>query len=392
MRRFLILALGCMLTWPITTAFSAQRVVLYEQFTEDQCLECVPVTQAYEAFRNQVSRDEVAVIAFSVRGEEEVPDGDLRLDFYGESTVPQAIGDGIDHFPSSLDVNTLTSHLNNRKNVASPCIIEVLPISQTQYQVLITGVESAINANLVVVAYEDITHESLHFPCFARQFLTEYFGDQVNIPAGGTYNQTYNINLQSGWNAGNMGVIAFLQRSAKSGPTFFRPHEVIQAADSRASHNSTPTPDPTATPTSPEQPTNTPTPTPDNYTPEPTPTFSQTNLQQDIALNKDMFYPNDQFLLTLHTINPKNETFRVDQYILLEVAGSFFFWPDWSADLDWQTVDYAANFDQVEELFNFTWPDGVGSFNPITFYCGALLPGSATLAGPIDYVTWGYAQ
>ena len=392
MRRLLILTLGLILTLPVSVSFAAQRVVLFEQYTEDQCLECVPITQAYEAFRNQVSRDQAAVIAFSVRGDEAVPDGDLRLENYGETLVPQAVGDGMDKFPNTLTVSTLTSYLNTRKNVASPCIIEVLPLSQTQYRVLITGVESAINANLVVVAYEDINHEELHFPCFARQFLTEYFGDNVSIPAGGTFDQTYTISMQSGWNAANMGVIAFLQRSAKSGPTFFRPHEVLQSADSRASHSTTPTPVPTATPTSPSQPTCTPTPTPDNYTPEPTPTFSETDLQQDLVLNKEMFYPNDQFLLTLRTINPRTETFPVDQYIILEVAGLFYFWPDWTATVDWETRNFTAKYDNTEELFNFTWPAGAGSYSPITFYCGALLPGTATLAGPIDFVTWGYSE
>jgi hypothetical protein len=367
-----------------TGALAAQRVVLYEHFTEDQCLWCADVAVAIDAFRDGYSREQVAIITYSVRGDDPVPEGTDRLEFFGEDAVPVVVGDGLDNLgPMPIDESVLIAHFNSRAGVPSNLTMEVFKESQTQYRIHIEA-ESDVSGSFMAVAYEDIVHSEQRYQCWAREILSDnYYGDPFFLAAGDSVDIVKDVTLQGGWNPENMGVVAWIHCSSDGGNLLFRGHESYQAADSRAQHsNPTPTPEPTSPG---------PTPTPDD-TPAPTPTFSETDLQQTLELSSTMFHPNDPFVLDIHTANPGTDTFYVDQYLVLEVAGFFYFWPQWSETPGYGERTYAGGYDDRENIFTFNWPSGVGSFNGIHFYLASLDSATKTLAGPWDMVEWGYTE
>ncbi|MBN1355400.1 hypothetical protein JXA40_03910 [bacterium] len=381
-RMGMILIPGC-LVFMTVGAFAAQRVVMYEHFTEDQCLWCADVAVAIDLFRSEYTREQLAVITYSVRGDDPVPGGLDRLDFFGEDAVPVVVGDGRDNLgPMPIDESVLIAHYESRKNEPSILTMTVTKESQTQYRIHVEA-ESAFTGVLMAVAYEEIIHNEQHYYCWAREILTNYYGDPISLSAGGSTDVIKNVSLQGGWNPGNMGVVAWVHEGSDGGNLLFRAHESLQAADSMAQHTEpTPTPAPT-------DPGATCTPTPQGTAP-PTPTHSVNDLQQNLELSATMFHPDDPFVLDIHTVNPSSQTFNVDQYLALEVAGLFFFWPQWTDAVGYAQRSYPAGCDSRENIFDFTWPSGVGSFSGIHFYLVSLNTATQTLAGPWDMVEWGY--
>ncbi|MBN1552916.1 hypothetical protein JW979_15690 [bacterium] len=362
------------LTCFLSIAVAADRVVLFETFTEDECFYCGEVADAVDSFQNSYSRDVVAIITYSVNGSQVVPGGADRMSLYGEETVPVVVGDGLDNIYSEpFSESILINYFNSRTGVPSDLAMEVFHEGGSQYRVHLSA-ETSVNGALMAVAYQSITHENHPYPFFAREILTSPYGDDIALASGEQRDVVFNISCPAA-----DGVVAWVHYSSKDTGRF-RPSECFQAADSNASHTN-------PTPTPPE-----PTPTPPDQTPTPSPTYTETNLQQTLELNKDNFLPNDPFVLDVHTVNPEDFTVSVDQYLALEVAGVFFFWPEWSADVSYAERSYTAGYDDYENIFNFTWPSGVGSFQGIRFWLVSILSGTAYLAGPYDMVEWGYSQ
>jgi hypothetical protein len=370
MKKTNVLAIALVMIMVAAATWAANRVVLYEDFAEDECLWCHQVAAAVASFRESHSYEEVAVVSYLVRGGSAVPGGADRLDYYGEEIVPVVVGDGQDNLgPQPIDQTILENHYGTRHNVPPPLIMSVVNTGGNNYTVSISA-EEAMSGIFMAVAYENITYEGDPYPCFARQILTDPYGDDFNIAQG----QTIEIPLSVG--CGNhSGVVAWVQAGSK-GAQLFRPHECIQAADSNSqSVVPTPTPiDPTPTPTS----------------AGPTPTPSGDEFSQSLELSSDFFHPNDSFILDVKTVNPTSTTYNVMQYVVLEVAGFFYFWPNWSANPDYGQRSYPPGHDESENIFDFIWPSGVGAYNGIHFWLASLDQSTLDLACPYDMVEWGY--
>jgi hypothetical protein len=371
-------------------ALAAQRTVLFEHFTEDLCAYCPPVAAAVADFRSHYTPQQTAIISFCVAGSDPIDHGSDRRDYYDKLYSPQLIGDGQGDFEALMPIaeSDIISYYNTRTGVSAPLTMEVFKESNTQYRIHLQA-ETALSLALVAVAYEDVTHDEVHYPCYGRKFLTEYYGDEFSIAAGESRDFVKTLSIESGWNPSTMGVVAWVHEVTKDGRGF-RAHPVLQAADSKASHGN-----PTATPT---QSAGTPTPVPPtstpatNFTPTPTPTFSQTDLQQELILNKTNFKPNDDFLLKVRTRNPASSAVAVDQYIALQVIDSFYFWPSWSVSPNCGDRSYNAGCDMQETILEFVWPSGAGSFSPLYFWLVSLRADTSTLAGPFDSAGWEYSE
>ncbi len=151
------------------------------------------------------------------------------------------------------------------------------------------------------------------------------------------------------------------------------------------------TPEPSQTPKpsqTPSFPTNTPdpgtTPTP---TPSPTPTgdFFSITLQ----LNQTQFNAGDLFDFR-HRVMRQGSSVTVDKYIILDVYGVYFFWPNWTQDLGFETHTYANGYNQTLPILNFQWPEVSGHASGLKFYAGCLYTGTANLIGDISMVEFGY--
>ncbi|MBN2055699.1 hypothetical protein JW905_12290 [bacterium] len=158
----------------------------------------------------------------------------------------------------------------------------------------------------------------------------------------------------------------------------------------------TPTPPP-VTPTHPfatfTPPPFTPTPrpstTPGLDTPTPVVTPQPGSLSIDLALNRDMFHTGEPFLLSCTTENT-GESLTVEEYILLDVFGAYFFWESWSPSLDYRMTHVMSGSSTTETILSFVWPAGAGSSRGVRFWGAFLYPGTADLASNLCTVSFGW--
>jgi len=109
----------------------------------------------------------------------------------------------------------------------------------------------------------------------------------------------------------------------------------------------------------------------------------------DLHLSDDFFEPGDEFHLQCE-IQRFGTTITVDQYIILDVYGLYFFWPGWADTLDNETHTYYDGYHETTTIFQFDWPQVGGHASNLKFYAGCLLSGTATLIGEVDIETFGY--
>lgn len=155
---------------------------------------------------------------------------------------------------------------------------------------------------------------------------------------------------------------------------------------------------PTNTPTSPSVPTNTPVPPPPTDTPAPptpTPTASAPTWTPiptpecdifgvTLEMPGDLFEPGDICWLQAHVCNDGTETLpEMPMFVLLDVAGSYWFWPTWSNDIDYDIRDFESGRTTVEIIPEFTWPDNSSAFNDAKFYGAILDQEMTTILGEI---------
>ncbi len=139
-----------------------------------------------------------------------------------------------------------------------------------------------------------------------------------------------------------------------------------------------PTPRPTRTPTQP--PTATPNP----------PTATPGKASIDLTLNAHVFTAGDPFLLKAVYTNPGPQI-TLDEYIILDVFGTFFFWPGWSSIPEYRRIILEPEQTNSEDILEFTWPDGsFGHAEGLCFWAAFLVPGTTTVYGDIDNEVFGY--
>ncbi|MCD4653222.1 hypothetical protein K8T06_04745, partial [bacterium] len=137
-----------------------------------------------------------------------------------------------------------------------------------------------------------------------------------------------------------------------------------------------PTPSPTST-ASPVPPTQTPSATPGIH-------------GLDLILNDDMFVEGEEFHLELCLANTTTEDIAADIYILLDVYGTYWYWPSWSTEIDYRkNDDLEAGHDSRETILKFTWPYFDGSFGGVYMWGAALNAGTVDIIGNVDYVIFG---
>ncbi|MBN1550783.1 agmatine deiminase family protein [bacterium] len=144
-------------------------------------------------------------------------------------------------------------------------------------------------------------------------------------------------------------------------------------------------PSSTATPTS--------TPIPITHTPAPNPTNTPVSDQPVITLilNKSLFHPGDDFILTCRVMNPGNQL-TADEYILLDVYGMIWYWPSWSMYPDNETLNLNGNYDHTDTILSFIWPDTNGSADGFKFWAALVDPTSFTLLSNVSMVEFGYSD
>ncbi|MBN2056469.1 hypothetical protein JW905_16210 [bacterium] len=150
----------------------------------------------------------------------------------------------------------------------------------------------------------------------------------------------------------------------------------------------TPTPpSPTITPTTPPD---TPTAVPPTISPTTVPTLPTGGPFLALQLNQQSFQPGDRFLLELDLEN-WSATVVCEEYIILDAFGVYFFWPDWSGDLDFLLITCNAPSHETAIILDFLWPSGAGTAQNLAFWAALLRPGT-TEVFDIDNVSFDYYE
>ncbi len=152
-----------------------------------------------------------------------------------------------------------------------------------------------------------------------------------------------------------------------------------------------PTDVPTIKPTTPPFPTETPDP---DHTPTPEPTQSvptpapEDGLSLELLLNQRVFTANEQFQLMCYLANGTSRAEIVRRFIILEVGGSFWFYPRWTQDLDYEIVMMLAGQQHLDTILDFTWPSGAGQASGLRFWGALLDPSTDIVVSDIAQLEW----
>ncbi|MBN1295469.1 hypothetical protein JXA80_01735 [bacterium] len=123
-------------------------------------------------------------------------------------------------------------------------------------------------------------------------------------------------------------------------------------------------------------------------TPTPTPNPAETGVT--LHLNQEEFRKWDTFHLSRTVVN-SGSGLTVDEYILLEVYGQFWFWPSWNTTGDYLRRTLGADtIYAAETVMSFMWPEVEGSAAGLRFWAAMLDRDRQTLYGGFDKVDWGY--
>lgn len=111
----------------------------------------------------------------------------------------------------------------------------------------------------------------------------------------------------------------------------------------------------------------------------------------ELTLNKKLFTAGDPFALTKWARNPGPALGPVKEVIVLDVYGSYFFWPSWGDSFGAHDVNLTACYNMHELALGFVWPDGDnGSAEHLYFY-GAFVDNAVTqMVGELSMVEFGF--
>ena len=107
---------------------------------------------------------------------------------------------------------------------------------------------------------------------------------------------------------------------------------------------------------------------------------------------------NDPFFIHGYLENSGSEKMGIQVYFFLDIADQYWFWPSWvsynppeSVGIDSRTYDVPTGRTRIFVLNEFLWPDtGTTTLNGLRFWGAMVDPGTMTLVGDIDTVTWGF--
>ena len=100
---------------------------------------------------------------------------------------------------------------------------------------------------------------------------------------------------------------------------------------------------------------------------------------------EETFCPGKQF--TLYFLDrkearpPFNGEVDLQKFIILDVYGSYYFYPLWTPDADFEPVTITDGYSSSGTIFDFTWPEFDGTAHGIVFWAGIFNPETGSIGG-----------
>jgi C1A family cysteine protease len=100
-------------------------------------------------------------------------------------------------------------------------------------------------------------------------------------------------------------------------------------------------------------------------------------------------YQAGDFFELIFTVNNYQESREVNEWLLLDVYGQYWFWPSWSAQADFRTRTLTPRCSMRESILSFDWPEISGHADGLKFWAAIIDAQSGDI---LDYgmTEWGY--
>jgi len=130
---------------------------------------------------------------------------------------------------------------------------------------------------------------------------------------------------------------------------------------------------------------------PSTPTPAPTATPAPTEIYTEMVMKDTYMTAGETFLLERTYKNSTKSPVAVDEYIILDVLGMYWFWPSWSETADFSQWTVPVSDPTTEPILTFEWPVVVGEFTGIRFW-GAFLAANTVDVLSFHSIEWGYGE
>lgn len=126
--------------------------------------------------------------------------------------------------------------------------------------------------------------------------------------------------------------------------------------------------------------------------PTPTPLFPPDTIGVKLNMADTVLDKDDDFNLAMQWWN--TTAIRQDDlpvFVILDIADQFWFWPDWSHAVSYETRTLPpGTIGEQESLLEFQWPDVAGAANGLRFWSAFTTAGLTDIFGISDMIEWEY--
>lgn len=112
----------------------------------------------------------------------------------------------------------------------------------------------------------------------------------------------------------------------------------------------------------------------------------------DLQIPSSDIHSGDPFYLTAIINNPGPHGGYAPLVILLEIQGSFWFYPTWSQSFTYEDYELVHGAFAINVIPQFNWPSGTGTLNGINVYGALLTTDLSEIWGLWDMVTFGFSS
>jgi glucose/arabinose dehydrogenase len=126
-------------------------------------------------------------------------------------------------------------------------------------------------------------------------------------------------------------------------------------------------------------------------TPTPTPPPEDEELFVELDLSNDYFTQGDRFLLLYSITNPESQTVSGNFWLILDVYGSYWFYPGWTDIPDYSTIEMPSDtMIGPVTVLDFLWPSVEGHAAGLFFHAAVTTPANTDLRSNLVSLMFSY--